>query len=141
MAAPSIQQILDGVEAVLRGIDGLRVSDYSPGQVTPPQAIVTVPPIDYRLVFGGRRWRLDMTITVLTSAALDRAGQRRLAAFADHTGPRSLFAAFGGAGTGTTLGGLVDVAYISAFTPLGLEQVGQIGYFGGEFTLTVVAGG
>lgn len=141
MAAPSIQQILDGVEAVLRGIDGLRVSDYSPGQVTPPQAIITVPPITYRQTFGARRWQLDMTITVLTSAALDRAGQRRLAEFADHTGPRSIFQAFGGAGGGVDLDGLVEVAYITGFAPLGLEQVGQIGYFGGEFTLTVVAPG
>jgi hypothetical protein len=141
MAAPTVLQVLDGIEAVLKTIPGLNVTDFAPGQVTPPHALVTVPPINYRETFSGKRWRLTAMITVLTSASLDRPGQRRLAEFAAPTGTRSVFAAFGGPGSGVTLGGLVERAWIETFEPLGWEMVAQIGYYGGQWPITVIAPG
>ncbi|HJR90258.1 MAG TPA: hypothetical protein VJ782_08905 [Aeromicrobium sp.] len=141
MAAPTVQQILDGYEARLKAIQGLRVADFGPNQITPPQAIVTIPPIDYRRTFGAKRWALKPTITVLVSAALDRAGQRALAQYADHTGDRSVFQAFAGGGNGVDLGITGVVCYITDFEPLGWEQVGQIGYYGGVFNTVCEAPG
>lgn len=141
MAAPTVLEIMSAVEARLRTIPNLRVTDFAPGQITPDAAIITVPPIDYRQVFGAKRWRLDLTITVLTSAALDRPGQRRLAEYAAPTGERSIFALFGGAGNGVDLDGLVERAWIQEFQPLGAEQVAQIGYYGGAWPLIVYAPG
>lgn len=142
MAAPTVQQLLDGVEAQLKTIPGLRVTTFAPGKVEVPAAIVTVPPIDYRRVFGAKRWRLELTIVVLVSAALDRAGQRALAQYADHTGPKSVFAAFAGPdGQGVDLGIAGTVCYLTNFDPLGWEQVGQIGYYGGTWTGVIEASG
>lgn len=141
MAAPTVLAVLDGMEAVLRTISGLRVTDFAPGQITPPQAIVTVPPIDYRRTYGAKRWKLEPTITVLVSAALDRAGQRRLAEYADHTGAKSIFQAFGGPGNGVDLDIPGVVCYLTDFAPLGWEQVGQIGYYGGVWNGVIEAPG
>jgi len=142
MTAPSVLDIMDAVEAQLRTLPGrVQVSGYAPGDITPPAFILTVPPINYREAFRGARWRLDLTITLLTSAALDRPGQRLLAEYAAPTGPRSVFQLFAGDGNGVTLGGLVEQAYVTDFEPLGLERVAQIGYYGGEWPLTVYVSG
>jgi hypothetical protein len=141
MAAPTVLAILDGYETLLKTIPGLRVTDYGPNKINPPQAIVTVPPIDYRRTFGAKQWRLEPTITVLVSAALDRAGQRQLAEYAAHTGDKSIFQTFAGAGNGVNLGITDVVAYVTDFDPLGWEQVGQIGYYGGVFHSIVEAPG
>jgi hypothetical protein len=139
----TLAQVMAGAEAVLNGITAtggrkLRASDVSPGQTTPPFAVVGLPPIDYRLTMGRGKASLDFSITVGTSAAHDRAGQLLLAEFADRTGTGSLVAAFE---ADPTLGATVDQAAIFDFRPLGLEEVGELGYFGGLFTLRVLANG
>lgn len=142
MAAPSVLDILDAVETELRKLPGrVQVNSYAPSDITPPAFILTVPPINYREVFRSARWRLDVTITLLTSANLDRAGQRLLAEYAAPVGPRSVFQLFAGDGNGSTLGGLVEQAYVTSFEPLGIERVAQIGYYGGEWPLTIIAPG
>ena len=69
MAAPSIQNVMDGIGARLATISGLRVANYVPDQVNPPQAVVDFPgEIDYRLARNmvvsefrkGRLSRLDV---------------------------------------------------------------------------------
>jgi hypothetical protein len=142
MPTPTVLEIMTGVEGLLKTLPGrVQVNDHAPSDITPPAFILTVPPIDYRVVFGARRWRLDLTITLLTSANLDRPGQRLLAEYAAPTGPKSVFQLFAGGGDGVTLGGLVEQAYVTDFEPLGLERVAQIGYFGGEWPLHVYASG
>lgn len=42
--APTIEQVMLGIEARLDTITGLRTSEYSADQINPPQAIVGVPP-------------------------------------------------------------------------------------------------
>jgi len=136
MAAPTIRQVMTALETLLDTIDGLRVAAYLPGQVTPPQASVGVPAINaYRGPFQ-RDLQLAPTITVLTSAASDRVGQLLLADYANPTGATSIIAAIE---TDPTLGGIVNSTYVESFTPLGLQDVAAIGYFGGVFQLLVVA--
>lgn len=137
--APTIEQVMQGIEARLETIAGLRVTAYIADQVNPPAAVVGVPDIpDYRLTFGRGRFRLAPTVTVLVSASLDRTGQAKLASFANPTGSTSIPAAIEG---DRTLGGVVEECFVSSFRVLGLDEVGQIGYYGGVFDLSVVAPG
>jgi hypothetical protein len=134
--AASLQAIMQGIEARLATIAGLRVSDTVPGQVNPPQAIVGVPPVDsYVTSLGGIRPTLAPTVTVLVSAAYDRTGQLALAAYADPSGPSSVPAAVA---ADPTLGGIVGGCQVTRFDPLGVEEVGLIGFYGGRFQLRVI---
>jgi hypothetical protein len=140
MAAVTLADLMAGLETRLRSIDGLRVDDISPGQVNPPQAVVGVPAIpSYWTSFGRGSWRPNPTITVFTSAAFDRPGQLALASYADVTGTNSIPLAIEADRT-LGLGAGVD-CIVTDFRPLGLEEVNQLGYFGGVFTLQVIARG
>ena len=139
MAAPTIRQILERLEQRLESIDGLRVTAYVADQVNPPQAVIGVPPIpSYHRTMGRGLIQLNPTVTVLVSAALDRAGQLMLADYANPTGTKSIVQAIE---SDKTLGGIVDDCMVVDFTPLGLEQAGLVGYYGGVFTLQVHAQG
>lgn len=136
----TIAEIMEGIETRLKTIPDLRVSSYVADQINPPQAIVGVPPVpDYRIAFGGvGELRIEPTITILVSAALDRVGQAKLATYVDKTGAQSVFAAIE---ADKTLGLTnVDCA-VKSFQPLGLQDVGVIGYYGGVFTLACLATG
>jgi hypothetical protein len=129
--------LMTGIESRLLTISGLRVTDYIPGQVNPPAAVIGVPAIESYATGLSRYQRpiLMPTVTVLTSAVLDRVGQRALAEYASPAGDKSVPAAIAG---DRTLGGVVDDCQVVRFDPLGIEEVGLIGYFGGRFTLRIV---
>ncbi|MEU8055710.1 hypothetical protein [Microbispora bryophytorum] len=137
--APSIIEILEGIESRLATIPGLRTSEIVPDQVNPPIAVVGVPPIsNYHATMGRGKFALEPTVTVIVSSAMDRSGQRALAEYANPTGDKSIVAAIEG---DKTLGGVVDDCIVVSFDPLGLESVGAVDYYGGLFTLRVVASG
>lgn len=139
MAAPTLQQIMEGIEARLDTIEGLRVSDIKPGSVDPPMAVVGVPDVtSYHGTFGRGKFQLQPTITILVSKAFDRIGQHALAGYANPTGATSIVAAIE---ADKTLGGVVDDCIVVDFRPLGQEEVGLIGFFGGVFNLQVIAQG
>lgn len=139
MAAPTILQIMQGIEARLATIAGLRVTEYVPDQVTPPQASVGVPAVPaYHGSYGRGIFQLEPSVMVLTSAAQDRSGQVALAAYANPTGTSSVVTAIEG---DKTLGGVVQDCVVVDFQPLGLQEVGLVGYWGGTFTLRVIAQG
>lgn len=137
--APTIAQVMQAVETRLATITGLRVNDIKPDQINPPQAIVGVPPIPrYHQSMGMGKFQINLTVTVLVSASLDRIGQLALAGYANPTGAQSIRAAIEG---DKTLGGVVDDCIVVSFDPLGLEEVGIVGYYGGVFTLQTIASG
>lgn len=141
MTATSISSIMSGIAARLATIDGLRTLDdgTAPEQINPPTAIVGVPPIEkYHQSFAMGYFQLQVPIYVLTSAAVSRVGQLQLAAYADPTGDQSIREAIEG---DKTLGGAVDDCAVIDFRPLGMEEVGAIGYFGGVFNLLVIGRG
>ncbi len=136
MAVPTLEQIMGAIETRLETIPGLHVSDVSPGHILPPQAIVGVPPIpEYHTSLVGRRPTLQPTVTVYVGAMIDRFGQLQLAAYADPYGDTSIPAAIA---EDKTLGGVVGDCMVLRFDPLGLEEIGLVGYFGGRFTLRVM---
>jgi hypothetical protein len=136
----TVLEIMQAIETRLDTIDGLRVSDTIPDQINPPQAIVGVPPIpDYRRTFGGTgQLMIEPTVTILVSAALDRVGQEKLASYVDKTGASSVFAVIE---ADKTLGIAGVECLVKSFQPLGLQDVGLIGYYGGIFQLTCIATG
>lgn len=140
MAAPTILQIMQGIETRLATVTGLAfVSEIHPGQITTPAGIVGVPPIDnYHLTMRSGTMELNIPVLVLTSAATDIGGQHALAAYANPTGSSSFKTAIE---TDITLGGVVDGCYVQSFTPLGIDEVNTIGYWGGRFMLYVAAQG
>lgn len=142
MAEISLTAIMDGLEARLATISGLRVSDVVPDQINPPQAFVGVPPVtDYHGSMRMGLTRLEVPVWVMVSAALDRIGQRRLAEFASPSGTASIRAAVEAPDPDgrKRLGGVSGVqdVMVRDFRPLGREEVGAIGYFGGLWTVLV----
>lgn len=140
MSAPTLRQIMAGLATRMQTIPGLNVPDtgISSGQITPPAAIIGVPAItNYHATFGRARGELAPTITVLTSTTMDQAGQLLLADYADHSGSSSVAAAVA---ADQTLGGVVEWCVVDDFRPLGLEEVGLLGYYGGVFSLRLMIG-
>lgn len=139
MTAPTIQQVLAGIETRLDTISGLRTDAFIASQVNPPAALVGVPPIsNYRATMRRGRFQLEPVVYVFVSATLDRIGQQLLGSFADVTGDNSIPLAIEG---DRTLGGVVEDCVVNSFRTLGMDEVGQIGYYGGVFDLLVIARG
>ena len=135
MANLDLEQVLTAIETPLKTIRGLNVSDVAPAQITPPHAIVGVPPIaSYQTGLGGRP-TLEPTITVYTSTTLDRAGQLLLARYASPAGPGSIPAAIA---ADRRLGGVVDDCLVRSFDWLDIQEIAFVGFYGGRFTLTVL---
>lgn len=129
----SVVAVMEGIEARLETISGLRVSATVQSQINPPAALVGVPPItDYLEAYGRGKYSLAPTITVLTSSSWDRTGQLKLAQFADLAGPLSIPAAIH---ADPKLGGAVEACEVTSFRPLNREEVGAIQYYGGLFVL------
>lgn len=139
MTAPTIVEIMEGIEDRLQTISGLRTSFYTADQINPPFAVVGVPDIDnYRITMANGFMNVMPTVHILVSASLDRIGQMALAAYADPLGAGSIRTAIEG---DRTLGGKVDDCVVESFRALGSEEVGILGYYGGVFQLRVIAQG
>lgn len=140
MAAVTLTQIMTGIQARLATIPGLNTSDTIRESISVPYAEVGVPDIDvYWESFGRGTWRPSPTVTVFVSKGYAAGGQLALASYADVSGTYSVPAAIE---ADRTLGGLPGVdCIVKSFRALGEEQVAQIGYYGGVFTLQVTASG
>lgn len=130
---------MEGIGTRLETISGLRVDAFMANQINPPAALVGVPPIEqYRSAMQRGQFQLSPVVYIFVSATLDRIGQQLLASYADVTGDNSIPLAIEG---DRTLGGVVDDCVVTSFRPLGMDEVGQIGYYGGIFDLLVLARG
>lgn len=139
MAEATIPEIMLGIQERLDTIDGLEAKDHAPDQLTTPTAFVSVPPIpNYRLTMKRGTYEIRPTVTVVVSAANSEDGQYTLAQYMTPFGDKSIVKAIEG---DRTLGGRVDDCVVESFEPIGLENIGEIEYFGGVFTLRVLARG
>jgi hypothetical protein len=131
----TVLQIMDAIEAYAETLPNMHATAETVDQAVVPHLFVGAPEIPtYRQGLGVRPTYV-FGLTLLTSAAISRAGQRELASYADPDGPKSVRELFA---RNRTLGGLVGDCSLTGFRPLGLEEVGVIGYFGGIFSLTVL---
>lgn len=139
MAAPTIQQVLTGIKANLSTISGLRLNDYVPDQLNPPQAVVDFPgEIDYHAAFHHGLLTFEATIIILVSKVVDRAGTAALAAYASPTGTNSIHLAIE---ADRTLGGVVDDCYVRSFRRLNQQEIDDLTFFGGVFSVPIKAKG
>lgn len=139
----TLDEIVDGIEGLLRSVEALRVSDtIGPDLPVSGQASVAVvlPPDvdDYRATMGRSKYELDVEVLVLVASVVDRVGQRNLLRYASQTGSKSIRAAVE---SDPMLGGTCDTSFLKSFRHLGIEEVGVIGYFGGIFTIHLAASG
>ena len=139
MAAPTIQNVMDGIGTRLATITGLRVANYVPDQVNPPQAVVDFPnAIDYHGTFVHGMMHSEFTVIILVSQVIDRVGSKALGDFASPTGTNSIHAAIEG---DATLGGVVDDCTVVDFRRLTTAEWNGLGFYGGVFRLEVMAKG
>lgn len=141
--AATLPELMDGLEGLLDNITGLRVKDVVgpslPVSGNASAAVIFTPAIpSYRATFGRGIYELDIEVGVFTATVIDRMGQRKLALFASQTGDSSIRAAVE---ADSTLGGVAQTSYLASFRPLGIEEVGVLGYFGGIFTVHLAASG
>lgn len=139
MAAPTIQQVLSGIETRLKTISGLRTNAYVPDALNPPQAVVDFPgEINYHAAFAHGKFMFEPTVTILVSKTIDRIGTSSLSDYSSPTGAKSIHAAIEG---DKTLGGVVDDCTVLNFRRLTQQEIDEIAFFGGVFTLRVIATG
>ncbi len=138
--ATTIEQIMTALGTRLNTITDLRGHGFAPDNPSPPCAFPLVPDIaSYRAAMGRGSYVIPFQVAVLTGAQLDRTGQQRLARFISQTGDSSIRAALEDGDK--TLGGLVSDLVVDSFTSQGLEEVGLINYYGGLFSVRVIASG
>lgn len=138
--AATIRQIMDAIGDRLDTIDGLRGRGYAPDNPQPPVAFPLIPPItSYRETMKRGTYVITFQVAVLAGAQVDRVGQQRLAGYVDPTGPQSIRAALEDGDR--TLGGLINDLVVDSFDPQGLETVGLVPYYGGIFSIRVIASG
>lgn len=137
--APTLRQVATGIEDRLATISGLRVNNYPADQINPPQAVVEPPVVDtYHATMHRGKFDFTPTVVVFTSAAVDRVGMLAALDYQDPNSGSSVHAAIEG---DRSLGGVVDDCWVTGSEPLGLTEVGAIGYYGVRFTLRIVATG
>ncbi len=134
-----MKAVMEALKSTLSTVDGLSVSLYQSGTIKPPQAIVGVPTVlNFKAAKAGARLDLEVSIVLLTSSAYDEIGALRLAEYGSAAGAKSIYRAIDG---DPTLSGAVERAEIRDFRPLGADEYGAIGYYGGEFTCAVMVRG
>lgn len=131
---------MDAVATRLATVSLARAYSLSPGSVTLPSggaaAVVTVPPVpSYRAAFARGMVEInDWPIYILTGSQMNELGQRQLARYLSWTGDKSVIAALENE---PTLGNVVSDLMVQSSRPLGIEEAGGVGYFGGLILLTV----
>lgn len=128
--------IIDGIEALLGGISGLKVVDHMPGTINPPVAVIGAPEVDYDAAMNRGQDRVVVPIFVLVSRSDNRGSQKDLHGYASGSGSTSVKAVIN---ADRTLNGALEgkSARVTNFRPLGLEEVAAVGYFGGRFDVEI----
>lgn len=119
MTTPRLVDVIDGLEAQLRSIDGLRVFDHVPSSAEFPAAFILPPDIDYLVTMHRGIIGMELEVVVLVSAVVDRM-QKDLFGYADWTGPQSIVTAIA---NDPTLGLSGIEAIVRSSRSLGLEEM------------------
>lgn len=135
----SVEDVMDSIAVALNVIPKLTVRVNETGQIVCPYAWVGIPTIpNYRESFAGARMTLEFPLTILTSAAYDEIGTRDLVKYVAVHGEHSVYEVFE---KNPTLSGTVERARVTDFRPVGADEYGAIGYFGGVFNIAVMVRG
>lgn len=138
MAATTTLQVLQGLQARLETISGLRAYDTIDGSPNPPCALITLDVGNYHATFGrdGALVELDVVIHCMSGRG-DRSAQREVYGWVDHASATSVRKAVEDA---PTLGGVAcDTTVTSART--GFFDENGLTYFGARFEAHVLIQG
>lgn len=146
MAAPTIQQIREGIATNLASIDDVQASAYQLGNATPPMFEVQLGwkhdglrSIDYDKTFRRGLDALNFTVRAMVGLVSDIGAQQRLDRFISPSGSESVKAAVE---TDQTLGGKVHDLRVSEFAgPFSYRREGGAPLWGGEWHVEVWATG
>jgi hypothetical protein len=86
----NLADVMDEIADQLLTIDGLRVYAWPPDSIEPPAAIVTFPRIDYDQTMRRGADRYTLPIVVAVGIGDARSAKRRLGAYCDGGGTRSI---------------------------------------------------
>ena len=133
----SLADIRQGLAANLQALPGVEVYEREGALANVPCAVIVTPSIDYHQSFSSAGLvRYEFRIMVLVQSADSEQSGIDLDTYADPGSPTSVRAAVE---SDRTLGGIADDLICTSFRPLSSEEVSGIGYWGGEFTVTVYA--
>lgn len=135
MAAPTVTSIRQGLSTAVQTVPGLRASATIVDNITPPQAVVFPPTVEYDMTFGRGRDRMEFAIRVFVAGNLRNADEL-LDSYCRGSGTTSVKTAVE---TDRTLGGVVQDCRVTRVRPLGAEEVGSLDYLAVEFTVDVIA--
>ncbi len=135
----TVQEVMEGVAARLRTINGLRVSYFTPDQINPPHAAVGMPEIvNYHAAMARGLVELALGVQVFVPGVDDRTGQNALAAYANPTGDSSVITAIE---ADKRLDGAVSDCIVASFRPFGRQEISGAQIYVGEFSLRIYASG
>lgn len=133
----TLADIREGLADNLRTLPDVEVYSREGGMVNVPCAVVLTPTIDYHQSYSSSGLvRYEFRIMVLVQSADSDQSGADLDTYADPASPTSARAAIE---SDRTLGGIADDLICTAFRPLSSEEVAGIGYWGGDFAVTVYA--
>lgn len=129
-------EVKDALGTVLETIDGLRAYPRLTGQINCPAAVIAPGPgtfLTYRT--SNVSHDLDLVVTVLVQRGTDRTADEQLGGYIADSGPLSIYAAVN---TNSTLGGVVDDAWVVSASDWGTFVVGEVSYLGCNFAVQVL---
>lgn len=133
----TLADIREGLANNLRSLPDVEVYEREGAMVNVPCAVIITPSIDYHQSFSSAGLvRYEFRIMLLVQSADSDQSGMDLDTYADPASPRSARAAIE---SDRTLGGIADDLICQSFRPMNSEEVAGIGYWGGEFAVTVFA--
>jgi hypothetical protein len=129
-------QVKQALGTVLLTIPGLRVYPRLTPLINPPAAVVTPatgPFLTYRT--SNISHDLDLAVTVFVQRGNDRSSDEELSAYIADSGPKSIY---GVVDANSTLGGVVDGAWVTQAQDWGAYTVGDASYLGCVFLMQVL---
>lgn len=133
----TLADIRQGLAANLQALPSVEVYEREGGLANVPCAVIVTPTIDYHQSFSSAGLvRYEFRIMLLVQSSDSEQSGLDLDTYADPGSPTSVRAAVE---SDRTLGGIADDLICTSFRPLSSEEVSGIGYWGGEFTVTVYA--
>lgn len=133
----TLADIREGLANNLRSLPDVEVYEREGAMVNVPCAVVITPSIDYHQSFSSAGLvRYEFRIMLLVQSADSDQSGMDLDTYADPASPTSARAAIE---SDRTLGGIADDLICQSFRPMNSEEVAGIGYWGGEFAVTVFA--
>jgi len=134
----TLSEVIDGIEARLVLIPGLRVIDHIPEKVVPPCAIV-YPPSELMYDYTMRRGsdRLTFMVRALVARSNSRTARDLLLQYLDPS-PGAVLSIKAAIEAEETLGGAVDTCRVTSARNIGITVVGNEEYYSADLEVDVV---